>query len=262
MGVILAIARNTWKEAVRDRLLYGILFFGVAMLFFGLVLGELSMHEEQRVVVDVGLAAISLFSVLIATVAGANLLYKEIERKTLFTVLSKPISRWQFVVGKFAGLGFTVVVVVALMGALLACILAWRGIPISASMGGFLVLIGVETVVVTGIAVFFSSFATPFMSGVFTLGLFLIGRNADVLAELAAKSGGGPAGTLLETLVALVPNLHLFYPSGQMFQERYVSVHGAPAAWAYVGYATLYGFAYVACLVLLAIVIFRRREVV
>ncbi|MDI7269265.1 MAG: ABC transporter permease subunit [Myxococcota bacterium] len=262
VGVIVAVARNTWKEAVRDRLLFGILFFGVAMLFSGLVLGEMSMYEERRVVVDVGLAGISLFSVVIATVAGVNLLYKEMERKTLFTVLSKPISRWQFVVGKFAGLAATILVVVTLMAVLLVLMLLVRGMKVPDALAGFVALIAVESVVIIGLAVFFSSFATPFMSGVFTIGLFLIGRNADVLAEMAAKRGAGAAGGLMDAIVAVTPNLYLFYPSGRMFEEGYVSIHGSAMAPGYVGYATVYGLAYAACLVLAAVAIFRRRDVV
>ena len=260
--VIFAVARNTWKEAVRDRLLYGILFFGVAMLFFGLVLGEMSMHEERRVVVDVGLAGISLFSVVIAVVAGVNLLYKEMERKTLFTVLSKPISRWQFVVGKFVGLAVTILIVVALMAVLLVLILIGRGMGVPDPLPVLLVLIGIEAVVVTAIAVFFSSFATPFMSGVFTFGLFLIGRNADVLADVAVKKAGSVAGGLFEWIVNLAPNLYLFYPSGQMFEDRFVSVHGAPVSFEYVAWSATYGLAYASCLVVFAVAIFRRRDVV
>jgi ABC-type transport system involved in multi-copper enzyme maturation permease subunit len=262
VNAVLAIARSTFRQAVRDRLLYGILFFAVAMLFFGLVLGELSLHEERRVVVDVGLAGISLFTVIAATIAGVNLLYKELDRKTLFTVLSKPISRWQFLLGKYAGLTATILVALALMGLALVLILLGKGMPVPAALPPFLALIAVEALVVTALAVFFSSFATPFMSGVFTFGLFLIGRNADVLAELAARRAGGFAGTLLELLVDLTPNLYLFYPSGQMFEGRYASIHSGFVPLEYVGYAAAYGLGYAACLVLLAMAIFQRRDLV
>jgi len=262
VGVVLAIARSTFRQAVRDRLLYGILFFAVAMLFFGLVLGELSLNEEQRVVLDVGLAGISLFTVIAATIAGVNLLYKELDRKTLFTVLSKPIARWQFLLGKFAGLAVTILLALALMGLVLVLILLGKGMAVPAALPSFLALIAVEAVVVTSIAVFFSSFATPFMSGIFTLGLFVIGRNGDVLAELAARKAGGVAGRLLELLVDVTPNLYLFYPSGQMFEGRYHTIHGEFVPLEYVSYAAAYGLAYAACLLLLAIAIFRRRDVV
>lgn len=262
MKALLAIAKATFKQAVRDRFLYGILFFALAMLFFGLVLGELSLHEERRVVVDVGLAGISLFTVLIATIAGVNLLYREMERKTLFTVLTKPIARWQFVVGKFAGLFATILLVLALMGTVLVAILAGKGMPVPAPLPAFLALIGVEAMVVTAVAVFFSSFATPFMSGVFTFGLFLIGRNADMLATIAARKAGPGTGAVMQAMVSVVPNLYLFCPSGEMFESGYASVHGTFVPSEYVAWATMYGVGYATCLVLLAAVIFRRRDVV
>lgn len=261
MNAVWAIARSAFRQAVRDRLLYGILFFAIAMLFFGLVLGELALGEEQRVVVDVGLAGISLFTVVVATVAGVNLLYKELDRKTLFTVLSKPIARWQFLVGKYLGLAVTILLALALMGLVLVLILLGKGMAVPAPLPSFLALIAVEAVVVTAVAVFFSSFATPFMSGIFTVGLFLIGRNGDVLAEVAGRGAGGPTGTLLETLVQVTPNLHLFYPSGEMFAGRFVTVRGPFVPLEYVGYAAAYGLCYAACLLVLAALIFHRRDV-
>lgn len=262
MSAVLAIARSTFRQLVRDRLLYGILFFAVAMLFFGLVLGELSLHEERRVVLDVGLAGISLFTTIAATIAGVNLLYKEMDRKTLFTVLSKPIARWQFVAGKYLGLVVTILLALALMGVVLLLILLGKGMSVPAPFAPFLALVAVEAVVVTSVAVFFSSFATPFMSGIFTFGLFLIGRNGDVLAELAERSAGKAAGTLFGGLLDLVPNLYLFYPSGRMFEEGYRSIHTDFVPLDYVAWAALYGVAYAACLLLLAMAIFRRRDVV
>ena len=262
VSAVLAIARSTFRQLVRDRLLYGIVFFAVAMLFFGLVLGELSLHEERRVVVDVGLAGISLFTTIAATIAGVNLLYKELDRKTLFTVLSKPIARWQFVAGKFAGLVVTILLALALMGAVLVLILLGKGMSVPAPLPPFLALNAVEAIVVTSIAVFFSSLAAPFMSGIFTFGLFLIGRNGDVLAELAERSAGKAAGLLFGGLLEVVPNLYLFYPSGRMFEEGYRSVHADFVPLDYVAWSALYGLAYAACLLLLAMAIFRRRDVV
>jgi Cu-processing system permease protein len=262
VNALWAIARSTFRQAIRDRLLYGILFFAVAMLFFGLVLGELSLHEEERVVIDVGLAGISLFTVIAATIAGVNLLYKELDRKTLFTVLSKPIARWQFLVGKFAGLAVTILLALSLMGVVLVLILLGKGMVVPTALPHFLALISVEAVVVTAIAVFFSSFATPFMSGIFTFGIFVIGRNGDVLAELANRKAGGFAGSILGFLVDITPNLYLFYPSGEMFEDRYRSIHTSFVPLEYVGYSAAYGLAYAACLIVLAVLIFRRKDVV
>src|SRR5689334_14037671 len=117
-GRIYAIAINTFREAVRDRVLYGVLGFACAVLFFTLAVAELSVHEQARVVSDVGLASISLFSVVVAIFLGSSLLYKEIERKTLYVILPKPVQRAEFLLGKYFGIFLTALVFVALMGAL------------------------------------------------------------------------------------------------------------------------------------------------
>ncbi|HEX5657740.1 MAG TPA: ABC transporter permease subunit, partial [Polyangiales bacterium] len=118
MGPIYAIMLNTFREAVRDRVLYAVLGFACAVLLFTLAIAELSLHDELRVVSDVGLASISLFSVMIAVFLGSSLLYKEIERKTLYVILPKPIARAEFLLGKYLGIVLTAVVFVALMGSL------------------------------------------------------------------------------------------------------------------------------------------------
>src|SRR5690606_27138458 len=118
LGRIYAIAINTFREAVRDRVLYAMLGFAGAGLVFTLVLAELSLNEQLRVVLDVGLASISLFSVIMAVFLGSSLLYKEIERKTLYVILPKPLHRWEFLLGKYVGITWTAAVFVALMGAI------------------------------------------------------------------------------------------------------------------------------------------------
>ncbi|HBQ18033.1 MAG TPA: hypothetical protein DEF51_45235, partial [Myxococcales bacterium] len=116
MGRVWAIAINTFREAVRDKVLYGVLGFACAILLFTLALAELSLHQQRRVVLDVGIASISLFSVVIAIFLGSSLLYKEIERKTLYVILPKPIHRWQFLLGKYVGIVVTAAVFIAIMG--------------------------------------------------------------------------------------------------------------------------------------------------
>lgn len=93
MNRILAIALNTFREAVRDKVLYGVVGIASAFLVFTLALAELSLNQQARVVTDIGLASISVFSVVVAVFLGSSLLYKEIERKTLYVILPKPIER-------------------------------------------------------------------------------------------------------------------------------------------------------------------------
>ncbi|MCG8555235.1 MAG: ABC transporter permease subunit [Proteobacteria bacterium] len=117
MARIVAVAINTFREAVRDRVLHGVLGVALALLLFSLALAEVSLNQQRRVVLDVGLASISLFSVLIAVFLGSSLLYKEIERKTLYVILPKPIERHEFLLGKYLGIVLTAGVFVLIMGA-------------------------------------------------------------------------------------------------------------------------------------------------
>ena len=115
---IYAIALNTYREAVRDRVLFGVLVLAAGVLALTLALGELSLDQQMRVVTDMGLASISLFSVVVAIFLGSSLLYKEIERKTLYVILQKPIARFEFLLGKYFGIVATCAVFIAIMGAL------------------------------------------------------------------------------------------------------------------------------------------------
>jgi Cu-processing system permease protein len=257
MSRLAAIALNTFREAVRDRVLYGILFFGLAFLLFNLVLGELSLHHEERVLLDVGLAGISVFSVVIAVFLGVSLLFKEIEKKTLYTVLPKPVRRWEFMLGKFLGLAATLLVQVALMGAVLIGLLWTWGIPPQLAVVGSLALIFLEVVLVSSVALFFSSFSTPFVSGVLTLGVFAIGRVLDVFEELALKST--PAlRPMVEGIVAVAPNFYLYAPG---YHTLAVSEPGLePSAYLLkmIGYTVVYA----TILVGAASAIFAKRDLV
>jgi len=230
-----------------------------------LALGQLSLHEDARVTRDVGLGGIALFSVLIAIFVGVNLVYKELERKTVFAIIPKPIQRWQFILGKFAGMVLTLAILMAIMSAFLFAAL---GIQFAVGVndafdgaGGVLravVLLFGEVVVVTAIAVMFSSFSTPFLSGMLTFGLWIIGHFTPEARELIAKLDSGQL--VLGALLRIVPDLHLFYVSGSMVGGRVVSVHGDYVDWSYVGTASAYGLFYAGCALALAMLLFARRD--
>lgn len=257
MNRLLAIALNTFREAVRDRILYGIVFFAVAFLLFSLVLGELSLNQEQRVLVDVGIAGISVFSVIIAVFLGVSLLFKEIERKTLYTVLPKPVRRWEFIVGKFLGLVATLFVQVVLMGLVLAGLLWVKGVPVGGLVLGSLVLVFLEVTLVSAVALFFSSFSTPFVSGVLTLGVFVIGRVLDAFQDLVAR--GAPAlRSIGEVVIVIAPNFYLYAPGAQTLS---VSVPGLVPAM-YLLKIGGYTLVYATVLITIASAIFSKRDLV
>ena len=262
MTAIAAIARNTLREAIRDKILYALVFFALAGLASSLVLGEMSVGEQERLTLDLGLAALSVFGVLIAVFLGVSLLYKELERKTVYAILPKPVQRWQFVIGKFAGMAATLSLLVALMGAALCALLWLQRVPPGGALLRAVLLCLFEIVVVTAIALFFSSWSSPFLSGLFTLGVFVLGRNADEISTLATRAGGSPAGLLLRALARGLPNLDLFYVSGSEVGGKVVSVHGSFVDWYYVGVAAGYAILYGTAALGAAVLLFRRRDLV
>lgn len=307
IGRIRAIAINTFREAVRDRVLYGVLGFATAVLLFTLALAELSLDQQRRVVMDLGLASISLFSVLVAVFLGSSLLYKEIERKTLYVILPKPIHRWEFLVGKYFGIALTGVVFIAIMGALqlwvasiqaeaspallaavpfgaggvlgvalwksrdrTAVLVPWSMLALAASAAlaattdielqvvlPSLVLFVGEVMVLASVALLFSSFSTPFLTGVFTLGVWLVGRSADAMATMKTEVLAPQLKEVLRLLAEVWPNFNLFVPGRNTLL---VEVEGLGGPWSYVGHALGYGAIYTALMLFLASLIFRRRD--
>lgn len=304
MGRIVAITINTFREAVRDRVLHGVLGFGAAVLFFALALGQLSLNQDQRVVHDIGFAATSFFSVIVAVFLGSSLLYKEIERKTLYVILPKPISRTEFLLGKFFGIVLTAFVFVTLMGSVqflvmsmqagitlskvglvvgvLAALLglaiwrikdrtiivvpwavaalvlcAWLASATKIALGpaiAALVLMLGEVIVLTAVAMFFSAFSTPFLTGTLTLGVWLTGRLAGMMVSLSVKALGPTLKSILLGVAEVVPNLNLFVPTRHTLEAL------GGGLWPYVGHTMLYATLYSALLLIAAALVFRKRD--
>ena len=257
-----AIGLNTFREAVRNKVLYILVMFAVVLMGFSLVLGSLSLHEEVRLIRDLGLAGISLSGVIIALFLGVNLLSKELDKKTVYAILPKPVHRWEFLLGKFLGLALTMSALVALMSALLALFLAIQGGRHGAVMLRAEILILEELLLVTAVAMFFSSFSSPYLSAMFTAALWVIGRNTGELEALAAKKLAGTfTGRAASLVVELVPDFRMFYISGASLGDPgIVSVHDAFVGWGYVGQATLYALAYGGLCLVASVLLFRRRD--
>jgi hypothetical protein len=261
IGRIYAIALNTFREAVRQRVMYGILVVALALNLFSLVLGEMSLHEEARVARDVGLGGVSLFGSLIAIVLGVSLLYGEIQKRTIHTIVSKPIARFEFVLGKYLGMAATLALLVVVFAIELFVILQLQDVAFDARLTKALVLAGFEVLVVAAIAILFSTFSTPFLAGIFTFGLFFVGR---VTPEMRAAAEGAKNEVIRDVCKAalqVVPDLHLFSISGSELAGQHVSVHvGDFVSWGYVGVAAGHAALYVGLLLVLAILIFSRRD--
>ena len=249
------IAFNTFREAVRDRVLYNLIAFALLLSATALLVGQISIDIEHLVVVNLGLTAVSLFGVLIAIFIGIGLVSKEIDKKTLYTVLSRPVRRWEFVVGKFFGLTGTLVVNTFFMavGVFLALLSVAHkfdkmDVPVLAAVY-FIVL---QFFVVCALALFFSSFSTPLMSAVFTFALFVIGSLADDLRGFA-RITQGLAGALATAIAYLVPNFSAFNIINQ-------AAHGEAVPGRLVLYNTAYALLYSAMAISGAVLIFQRRN--
>ena len=210
LGRILAIAHNTFREAVRDRVLYNLVLFVLLLTGAAIFIGELSGGQERKIIVDLGLSAMLLFGVFIAIFVGVGLVYKEIERRTVYSIFSKPVGRGEFIVGKYLGLCLTLLVNVIVMGAgvSLALVYVSRGWdPMIPRIWPAVLLIYVELIDPDGRTLLFSSFSSPALSALLTFFVFIIGHFSADLKSLASSMGSVGARWLFTGLYYLVPNL-------------------------------------------------------
>lgn len=249
------VAFNTFREAVRDRVLYNLIAFALLISAAAILVGEISIDVERLVVVNLGLTAVSLFGVVIAIFVGIGLVSKEIEKKTLYTVLSRPVRRWEFVIGKFFGLTGTLVVNTFFMaiGVFLALLYVTHrfekaDVPVLAALY-FVVL---EFLIVCALALFFSSFSTPLMSAVFTFALFVIGSLAEDLRGFA-RMMSGLEGAIATGFAHLLPNFSAFNIINQ-------AAHGDAVPGRLIFYNTLYALLYSTMAISGAVLIFERRN--
>jgi ABC-type transport system involved in multi-copper enzyme maturation permease subunit len=256
IGRIIAIARNAFREAVRDRVLYNLVIFVLMLTGAAIFIGELSGGQERKIIVDLGLSAILLFGVFIAIFVGVGLVYKEIERRTIYTIFAKPVTRGEFIVGKYLGLCLTLLVNVLVMGTgvSLALIYVSRGwAPLALSIWPAILLIYLELMILTGIALLFSSFSSPALSALLTFLIFIIGHFSADLKGLATSMGSTSARWLFGGLYYLLPNLaNLSYITP--------AAHGQVPDIAHLAAAILYSLIYIVAILSVATLIFSRRN--
>jgi len=253
---IAAIARNAFREAVRDRVLYNLVLFVLLLTGASIFIGELSGGQERKVIVDLGLSAMLLFGVFIAIFVGVGLVYKEIERRTIYAVFSKPVGRGEFLVGKYLGLCLTLLVNVLVMGvgvslALLYVSHGWD--PLIPTIWPAVLLIYMELMLLTATALLFSSFSSPALSALLTFMVFIIGHFSTDLKSLANSLGGSGARWLFTGLYYLLPNL-----SNYSFITP--AAHGRAPSLGFVFATALYAFVYIAVILAAATLVFSRRN--
>jgi ABC-type transport system involved in multi-copper enzyme maturation permease subunit len=263
---ISTVAVNVFRESVRDRVPYNLVLFAVLLIASSYLLGQLTAGQDVKIIKDLGLGATSVFGLFIAIFIGIGLVSKEVERRSIYALLAKPVSRPQFIVGKYAGLVLTLAVNVAVMIVALYVLLAymswtespqfkatWDAPGTDPALLKAFGLILVELMLVTALALFFSTFSTPILSAGLTFGLYVAGHfNAD-LKNFDRIVDSKPAIWLARTVYHVLPDFSAFDVKTEV-------VHGLPVSAAYVASTVAYGLVYIAALLLVATFIFARRD--
>jgi ABC-type transport system involved in multi-copper enzyme maturation permease subunit len=250
------VAVNTFREAVRDRVLYNLIVFALMMIGAAILVGQISIGIERLVIINLGLSAISVFGLVMAIFIGVGLVSKEIEKRTLYTLLAKPVRRWEFLAGKFAGLLLTLIVNTAFMTAGLGLALFYVGHPYVRSDFAILeaiYLILLELALVTALALFFSCFSSPMLSTLFTLGIYIAGVFAPDMKDIGDVTKSVSVKALVRAIYYLVPNFHNFNAIAAAAHGELIS------AWR-IGENTLYAALYVSIVLLASLAVFARRN--
>jgi len=251
-GRILAIALNTFREAIRNRILYLLLVFAVALILCAQALSLLTVGSEEKIIKDFGLATIDLFGVLTAVLLGIGLVSREIERRTVYVLLAKPIHRAEFVLGKYAGLVLTLLVNTAIMALCFELLLVAKGMAEPAMLLAVLLLF-LQFLLITAIAVLFSCLSNPIVSCILTLALYVTGHLLWSFDLLRARVAAPWARVLCVTLQRVLPDLAPFDVKGMV-------VHGIPIPPERLGYALVYLVLYGGAVLGLACAAFQRKE--
>jgi ABC-type transport system involved in multi-copper enzyme maturation permease subunit len=266
VSVIGWIALNAFRESVRDKVLYNLVAFAILLIGASYLIGQLTAGQDVKIIKDLGLAATSIFGLFIAIFIGIGLVSKEVERRSIYGLLAKPINRYQLVLGKYAGLILTLAVNLAIMAIALYIVLgymtwktepaartAWDAPGIDPRMLVAVFLTFLELSIVTAIALLFSTFSTPILSAAFTFGLFLAGRFSADLRDFNQVVESPAAAALAGALYWVLPNLAPFDVRAQV-------VHGQPVTFDYLALAVGYGLLYIAALLAVATLVFSRRD--
>jgi Cu-processing system permease protein len=306
-GRVFAIAMNTYREAVRARVLLGLLALALATSGYSLVIATMAIRQEMRIVADIGAASMSVYAILVAIVLGATSLYRELELKTVFPILTRRLRRHEYLLGKYFGILAVLLAFIAIDGATVFGILAvqsekaaspaivagvvllgllgaglWRAkltrvflvlpwsvvallvmVLVAGDAGGErqVVLISMaltlaEVAIVVALAMVFSSFSSPFLTAIFTIMVFLIGRSADTLANLPAKIFGETVRSAGMVLAKVFPNLNVYVPARPLLLGQVPNVSLVK----YVTGAWANAILYAAVLLTLSAIVFRRRD--
>jgi ABC-2 type transport system permease protein len=254
MKPIWTISLLTLREAIRSKILYLLLFFSLFIILSSWIVGQLTIGDELKIIKDMGLSSIHFFGVLITILIGINLIFREMESRTIYLILSKPVKRYQFLLGKFMGLALILLLVLCVLGSLFFVVLLLKGDRSPRLLFAFF-FIYIEWLVIAGIAILFSSFSTPLLSVMLTLAAFFAGHLTESLIMLRDRVQSAVGHAILSSLFYFLPNLELFNVRTQL-------VHNLPLSRSYFLEVGIYGLLYLSAVILIAIRIFQKKDFV
>jgi len=247
------VALNTFRESIRDKVLVTLIIFAVLVMGSARIIQPLALGEEAKVIKDLGLSAITLFCVLISILVGGRIVYKEVEKRTIYIMLAKPVRRWEFILGKYLGLMTVLVVSLVVMTVAFYAILLILGMGVQLYLLLAVLATLCELAILTAVAVLFSTFSTPITGAVFTFAVYFVGHMTRDLKLLAAMSPSAVVKAVSYFLYFVLPNL-------SNFNIRAEVVYGAPLDPSALLLSALYALVYTATLLLISVAIFNRKE--
>jgi ABC-type transport system involved in multi-copper enzyme maturation permease subunit len=251
---ILTLARFTLRRHLQERILLVVMIFAVLLMASSFVLSPLAVGAQQKIVVDIGLAAVSIFAVVLIVLLGAGSFHLEKERGIMRSLLAKPISRVEFVLGKYLGTVATVCMVVALMAAVHVVVVALSGAKVTGTMLVAVYLTMLEAGLVTALLTLFSSFSSPVLGSFFTIACVVAGHFSGDLLAFAERFGGTVPRIVTSGAYYLLPNLELL-------NARSEAVHHLMLPAGFVFTVSVYAVLYTGVVLYLATLVFRAREV-
>ncbi len=248
-----AFTIQTFREAIRNKILYGIGFFAIAILLFSLVLGELSLYEQVRVIRDVGVTFITVMAVALGIYTGVSMLHKEMDRRIIYTILSKPIRRYEVILGRYCGIALTLFVELLAMFLVFLAILLFRGMTIDVVLWQAFIMVYIKSLIVAATALMFTTFSSAVLASLMSIGVFILGSLYDQFTYFAGRSDNPATRAVMYGAQFLLPDLAHYDLSTQVSYSLTVP-------WTHVGWGSLHGLAYCVVLLCIACVVFERRD--
>ncbi|MCX8064505.1 MAG: ABC transporter permease [Candidatus Hydrogenedentes bacterium] len=254
MGRIFAVAVNTYRESIRDKVLYVLLFFAIVVIIGSKAIGWISIGQDIKIVKDLSLASISVFGALISIFVGTNLVYKEIDKRTIYTIISQPMPRYQFVIGKYLGLCLLITLMVTIMSLISGGYIAILGGEVNYWYFVACFLLLIKLFLVNALALLFSTLSSPILGAIMVFCFYIFGHATGIFLDLPPHIKDTPVEPILKALYYILPNF-------SNFDIRAEVVNGVSISMWYVVYVFVYGILYSALFVYLGVLMFENKDV-